>query len=171
MGIYHLPESLSFCSSQAPTVGSPRFNLFHLISCILVGFDPFVLTGPLPGKGEASHDARAAHELLRMQRLPPCARGVYCHYFPIVNMNQRASRRYWRILISSQKATMHQRQLRPSVCLIAGGVFQLELFLPEDYPMAPPKVPIHYSGLTRASARKHGRPWNILMTARPAAAG
>jgi hypothetical protein len=33
----------------------------------------------------------------------------------------------------------------PCVCAIcthacAGGVFKLELFLPEDYPMAPPKV-------------------------------
>lgn len=35
--------------------------------------------------------------------------------------------------------------LRPGWC--AGGVFKLELFLPEDYPMAPPKASSsHFQG-------------------------
>lgn len=27
-----------------------------------------------------------------------------------------------------------------TVCTLAGGIFKLELFLPEDYPMTPPKI-------------------------------
>jgi ubiquitin-protein ligase len=34
----------------------------------------------------------------------------------------------------------HSRRSTGSHGLCAGGIFKLELFLPEEYPMAPPKV-------------------------------
>lgn len=41
--------------------------------------------------------------------------------------------------------------LGPQQSPYEGGVFKLELFLPEDYPMAPPKVQIAaYDGLATA---------------------
>jgi ubiquitin-conjugating enzyme E2 N len=34
----------------------------------------------------------------------------------------------------------HMEVLRPLLTSLIGGVFKLELFLPDDYPMTPPKV-------------------------------